>query len=159
MISENLINKLMLWEGVKNKPYPDSRRLLTIGCGHLLTKSELSAGKICIDGVWVRYSGGITNKQISQLLKQDLRVRDIALTRSLTTSVNQNQYDALLSFVFNVGIDAFRHSDLLELLNTGFYNSVPAQLRRWNKAGGKKDKGLVNRRNYEIELWNLPVVA
>lgn len=159
MISDNVINKLMLWEGVKNKPYPDSRRLLTIGAGHLLTKSELSSGRINIGGVWVRYSGGITNKQIGQLLKQDLQVRDVALTRLLTAAVNQNQYDALLSFVFNVGIDAFRHSDLLELLNQNWYDAVPTQLRRWNKAGGKKDKGLVNRRNYEIELWNAPVVA
>lgn len=147
----------MLWEGVKNKPYNDSAGLLTIGCGHLLTKSELSAGKLCIDGVWVKYSGGITNKQIGQLLKQDLIVRDAALTRLLTAKVNQNQYDALLSFVFNVGIDAFKHSDLLEMLNKGDYDSVPAQLRRWNKSGGKKNKGLINRRNNEIDLWNTPV--
>ncbi|MFA5920136.1 MAG: lysozyme [Methylococcaceae bacterium] len=159
MISNNLINKLMLWEGVKNSPYRDSGRLLTLGVGHLLTKSELSSGKIYIGGVWVRYAKGITDEQIKQLLKQDLAVRDAALTKLVKVPLTQNQFDTLLSFVFNVGVDAFRHSDLLELLNKGYYNAVPYQLTRWNKSGGKKDKGLVNRRSYEIELWNSPVLV
>lgn len=153
MISENLIECLMEWEDVKNKPYLDSGSLLTIGCGHLITKSELSTGNICIDGLLVRYSSGITNKQVAKLLRQDLQSRDVALTKMLDVELNQNQYDSLLSFMFNIGIDAFRKSTMLKKLNEGDYDSVPAQLKRWNRAGGKVVKGLSNRRNNEIILW------
>ncbi|MFA6060819.1 MAG: lysozyme [Taibaiella sp.] len=153
MISENIIDKLILWEGSKNLPYKDSGGKLTIGVGHLLTKSELSSGNVFIDGKSVRYVKGITDEQIRKLLKQDLAIRDYALTKLVKVSLTQNQFDALLSFVFNVGIDAFKHSNLLELLNNGFYDAIPAQLKRWNKCGGKVDKGLTNRRRYEISLF------
>ena len=153
MISENIINKLIEWEGSKNIPYKDSAKLLTIGIGHLLTKSELRSGFITIDGKPVRYVKGITNDQIKKLLEQDLYSRDIVLSNLVTVPLTQNQYDALLSFMFNIGVNAFKDSYLLELLNGGHYSAVPSQLKRWNKCGGKVNKGLVNRRAKEIELW------
>jgi lysozyme len=71
--------------------------------------------------------------------------------------LNQNQFDALVSFAFNVGDGAFRSSTLLRLLNQGQYDQVPAQLRRWNMDNGHVVQGLINRRNKEIALWNTPV--
>jgi lysozyme len=52
-----------------------------------------------------------------------------------------------------VGTQAFKSSTLLKKLNQGLYDEVPAQLRRWNKAGGKVIQGLINRREKEIVLW------
>ena len=107
-----------------------------------------------IDGVSVDYSNGITEDQVYALLGQDLdRFKD-AVNQRVTVDLEQNQYDALVSFSFNVGVGAFRDSTLLRLLNEGQYGEVPAQLLRWVKAGGKTVQGLVNRRENEIKLWN-----
>jgi lysozyme len=58
-----------------------------------------------------------------------------------------------VSFTFNVGASAFKQSTLLKRLNARDFVDVPNQLRRWNKSGGKKVQGLVNRRENEIKLW------
>ena len=71
--------------------------------------------------------------------------------------LNQNQFDALVSFVFNVGNNAFRDSTLVKVLNAGHFDQVPTQLRRWIRDNGKIVKGLINRREKEIALWNTPI--
>jgi len=68
-------------------------------------------------------------------------------------ALNQNQFDSLVSFTFNTGIQAFADSTLLKMLNQGNYDAVPDQLRRWVRAGGNVVQGLVNRRENEIKLW------
>ena len=60
---------------------------------------------------------------------------------------------------FNVGGGAFRDSTLLRMLNAGQRDQVPAQLRRWNKVSGTVVRGLINRREKEISLWNTPIMA
>ena len=64
-----------------------------------------------------------------------------------------------MSFVFNIGPTAFRKSTLLRLLNEGKPEEVPAQLKRWNKAGGKTVQGLINRREAESGLWETATYA
>jgi len=102
-ISENGIKKLMEWEGVKSKIYPDTAGLPTIGVGHLLTKDELHSGKISILGKPVHYRDGLSEQQIRDLLKQDIVSREAAVTNLVRVPLTQNQFDALVSFVFNVG--------------------------------------------------------
>lgn len=145
---------LQQWEGFKLEAYHDSADLPTIGVGHLLKKDELSSGKIVIDGVPVKYANGLTQEQVSALLEQDLRPAEQAVNAGVKVSLNQNQFDALVSFTFNTGNQAFTGSTLLKLLNQGNYGEVPAQLRRWTRSGGKVVPGLVNRREHEISLWN-----
>lgn len=153
-MSEHGLELLKQWEGSKNKLYYDSAGLPTIGVGHLLTKSELSSGKIIINGVPVKYDGGLSDQQVLDLLSQDVNPAAQVVTNKVTVGLNQNQFDALTSFTFNVGGAAFTGSTLLKLLNQGQYDEVPGQLRRWNKAGGKVVQGLINRRENEIKLWN-----
>jgi len=153
-MSEHGLELLKQWEGFKNKVYNDSAGLPTIGVGHLLTKSELSSGKIVINGAPVPYDGGLSDQQVLDLLSQDVTPAAQLITNKVTVPVNQNQFDALTSFTFNVGGAAFNGSTLLKLLNQGQFDQVPTQLRRWNKAGGKVVQGLVNRRENEIKLWN-----
>jgi len=153
-MSEHGLELLKQWEGFKNKLYYDSAGLPTIGVGHLLTKSELSSGKIIINGVPVKYDGGLSDQQVLDLLSQDVNPAAQVVTNKVTVGLNQNQFDALTSFTFNVGGAAFTGSTLLKLLNQGQYDEVPGQLRRWNKAGGKVVQGLINRRENEIKLWN-----
>lgn len=156
-ISENGIKKLIEWEGFKNNVYKDSAGLPTIGVGHLLTQDELRSGKISIRGDDIRYGNGLTDEKVSALLKQDLSSREQLVRTMVQVPLNQNQFDALVSFVFNVGRSAFQKSTLLKVLNEGHYDEVPKQLSRWIYSGGERDKGLVNRRNNEIILWNARV--
>ena len=156
-MSTNGLELLEQWEGFKAKVYKDSAGLPTIGVGHLLTKSELSSGKIVINGTSVDYTGGLTNPQVTDLLSQDVAPASKAVNTSVKVALNQNQFDALVSFTFNVGVGAFNSSTLVKVLNQGQYNQVPTQLLRWTRAGGKVVQGLVNRRQNEINLWNTPV--
>lgn len=153
-ISQHGLELLKQWEGFELKVYRDSAGLPTIGVGHLLTKNELSSGKIMINGVAVKYADGITQQQALDLLSQDVQPAETTINSSVKVALNQNQFDALTSFVFNVGAGAFKGSTLLKVLNQGQYAQIPGQFLRWVFAGGQKVQGLVNRRNNEIKLWN-----
>lgn len=142
------------WEGLRLNVYNDAAGLPTIGVGHLLTKSEISSGKITIAGEIIKYTNGLTTQQADALLAQDLILAENTVNGSVKASLNQNQFDALVSFTFNVGASAFTGSTLLKLLNQGQYGQVPSQLMRWNKSGGKELAGLANRRANEAKLWN-----
>lgn len=145
------------WEGLELNEYLDSGGAPTIGIGHLMTRSERMSGKIIIKGTSVAYRNGLTAQQCLDLLDQDLDPAENTVNSAVTVALNQNQFDALVSFTFNVGDSAFRSSTLLKVLNAGHYDQVPGQLARWVHDNGKVVKGLVNRRNKEIELWNRPV--
>ncbi len=153
-ISENGTKLLAEWEGVRLSVYNDVAGLPTIGVGHLLTKEEIESKKIAIDGQIVDYTQGLTRQQVLDLLAQDLGRFEEAVRKAVQVPLNQNQFDALVSFAFNVGTQAFKGSTLVKVLNQGHFGDVPAQLRRWVKAGGKTAEGLVNRRENEINLWN-----
>lgn len=153
-MSENGTKLLMEWEGFEKEVYLDAAGLPTIGVGHLLTQDERSSGKILINGEPIRYNDGLTERQVEDLLSQDLKRFEDGVNDACTVDLNQNQFDALVSFSFNVGVNAFKNSTLLKLLNQGKYDQVPDQLRRWVYSGGRKIRGLINRREKEIELWN-----
>ncbi|MEN3335751.1 MAG: lysozyme [Blastocatellia bacterium] len=153
-MSPNGLELLEQWEGFKTTVYKDSAGLPTIGVGHLLTKSELSSGKITINGVPVKYGNGLTAQQVTDLLAQDVQPAAAAVNNNVKVPLTQNQFDALVSFTFNVGVGAFTSSTLLKVLNQKQYDQVPTQLLRWTRAGGQVVQGLVNRRNNEIKLWN-----
>jgi len=153
-ISEHGLELLKQWEGFELKVYKDSAGLPTIGVGHLITKSEQSSGAIVIAGAPVPYANGLTDQQALDLLSQDVQPAELTVNNKVKVALNQNQFDALVSFTFNVGGASFNGSTLLKVLNQGQYAQVPDQLRRWNKAGGKVVQGLVNRRENEVKLWN-----
>jgi len=145
------------WEGLVTHEYIDSGGAPTIGIGHLLTRSERTSGKIFLGGKGFVYRNGLTEQQCWDLLDQDLDGTERTVNENVKVPLNQNQFDALVSFVFNVGAGAFRGSTLLRLLNQGEYDQVPAQLKRWVRDNGHVVQGLVNRREKEITLWNTPV--
>ncbi len=153
-MSEHGLELLKQWEGFELNEYKDSAGLPTIGVGHLITNSEQVSGEIVIDGVPVQYANGLTDEQVLALLSQDVKPAEQTVNKGVKVALNQDQFDALVSFTFNVGGGNFNSSTLLKVLNQGQYDQVPDQLRRWNKAGGKVVQGLVNRRENEIKLWN-----
>jgi lysozyme len=136
--------------------YHDSGGLPTIGVGHLLTKDEVRSGKVLIGGESIHWRDGLTEAQIETLLRQDLAALAEPLQHietALPVILTQQQRDSLACFIFNVGPTAFLKSTLCKRLQTGDLDAVPAQMRRWFYSAGKRDPGLVNRREREIALW------
>ncbi len=141
-------------EGSESHVYKDVAGLPTIGVGHLLTQDELANGKINIGYQTVKYANGLDSQQINILLDQDLDRFEKAVNEKVKVPLCQNEFDALVSFAFNVGVGAFSSSTLLRILNKNNKHGVPDQLRRWVYSGGKKVNGLINRREKEITLFS-----
>ena len=152
--SQHLKNLLEQWEGLSQEVYLDTGARPTIGIGHLLTQSERSSGKITIGDQVLKFSDWLSVDQCRKLLEQDLKVPEQTVNGLVFAELNQNQFDALVSFTYNLGAEAFKNSTLLKMLNAGLYSQVPGQLRRWVHDSGKVVQGLVNRREKEIALWN-----
>ena len=141
-------------EGVRTTAYQDVAGLWTIGVGHLLTRDELSSGKVWIAGQPVRWELGLTDAQVAALLAQDIAPVEQAVSVLVRVPISQNQFDALVIFAFNVGREAFAKSSLLRRLNDGKPAEVPGQLQRWIYAAGQPVAGLRARRAAEARLWS-----
>lgn len=89
-------------------------------------------------------------------MASDLKKFEAAVNK-VTVALNQNQFDALVSLTYNIGTGAFASSTLLKKLNAGDYKGAAAQFDVWNKAGGKRMQGLVNRRSTERKLFEKAV--
>ena len=116
-ISDNGVTKIRQREGEKLVSYLDTKGIPTIGVGH--TGPEVKLGM------------RITPGQSMAYLKSDLKTAEDAVNKNVKVALTQNQYDALVSFVFNVGVRAFTTSTLLKVLNMGNYAEAAAQFNRW----------------------------
>lgn len=139
-------------EGIRTEVYSDVAGFPTIGVGHRLSPDQTTSGKIIINGREKKLSK-LTVSDIENLLRNDLKRFENTVNKYVDIEISQNEFNALTSFAFNVGSYAFRKSTLLKRLNEGNRNAVPNEIERWIYAGGKKIKGLINRRQKEIELW------
>ncbi|WP_043632630.1 lysozyme [Chromobacterium haemolyticum] len=137
--SANGIKLIQGFEGLRLKAYQDSVGIWTIGYGH--TGPDVTPGMV------------ITQAQADALLARDLNRFESGVTRLVQVPLNQNQFDALVCFSFNLGLGALQGSTLLRLLNAGDYAGAAAQFPRWNKAGGKELPGLTRRRAAEQALF------
>lgn len=125
-------------EGLRLEAYRDPVGVWTIGWGH--THTAKPGMKISLD-------------EAINLLARDIAWAENAVKQNVTIKLNQNQFDALVSFVFNVGERAFMRSSLLRRLNEGNYTDAANELLRWKHAGGRVLPGLVKRRAAERELF------
>lgn len=132
------IDLIKQFEGFRRNAYQDSAGVWTIGYGHTRTARQ---GMI------------ISRTQGEELLKKDLVRFEKAVRDRVTVPLNQNQFDALISLAFNIGVGAFGGSTLLKRLNQGDYNGAANEFKRWVHAGGRRLKGLVNRREKERQLF------
>ncbi|NIF32829.1 lysozyme [Enterobacter sp. Cy-643] len=128
-ISDGGIDFIKREEGEKLTGYSDSRGIPTIGVGH--------TGNV--NGVPVFVGMKITAEQSSILLKGDLSWVENTLEAYVKCTLNQNQYDALCSFIFNIGASAFKGSTLLKLLNMANYQGVANEFPKWKKSGDAAD--------------------
>ena len=144
---------LTQWEGFRSKVYDDGVGVATIGVGHALTPDEKGAGVLNIDGTPVPYANGLSRDQVVALLACDLHRYEDAINDVIAVDLAQNQFDALVSFCFNIGIGGFQGSTLLKHVNNSNFDAVPGDFRMWENAGGQHSDGLANRRENEIKLW------
>ena len=139
IISKNGLDLIKQFESLQLKAYKCSANVWTIGYGH--TKN-------------VKEGDRISQDQANCFLMQDLYSVERAIIRLVKVKLNQNQFDALCSLIFNIGISAFNKSTLLAKLNTGDYVGAAEQFGRWNKVNNVVMAGLVRRRQAEEDLFN-----
>ena len=133
------------FEGLRLEAYKDVAGVLTIGYGH--TGSDVHLG-------WT-----ITQDQAQTLLQSDIAASVACVNSAVTVELNQNQFDALVDFTFNIGRGSFLRSTLLGFLNRGDYAGASEQFQRWVYAGGEQQPGLIRRRDAEAALFNQAVTA
>lgn len=137
--SEAGIALIQGYEGLRLSAYRDSVGVLTIGYGHT--------------GADVKQGMTITRDEAERLLRDDLHDAESAVEKAVRVPMTQGQFDALVSFVFNLGAGRLQTSTLLRKLNDRNYIGAADEFPRWNKAGGKVLAGLTARRGAERALF------
>lgn len=128
------------YEGCRLTAYQDQVGVWTIGYGH--TGPEVLAGMT------------ITPAQAEAYLAADVQTAAACVNRAVTVTLTQDEFDALVDFVFNLGSGSFESSTLLQLLNAGNIAAAAEQFNRWDRAGGAVVAGLLRRRQAETALFN-----
>lgn len=141
-VSDQGLKVIQYYEGLKLQPYTDMGGKQAIGYGHHIRAGE-------------DFSSGINKTRADTLLLRDLRVARFHVADKVAVPLSQGQYDALVSFVFNVGCTNFARSTLLKKLNSGDYDGAADEFQRWNRAGrpSKVLRGLSRRREAERVLF------
>ena len=137
-ISLEGINLIKHFEGCELEAYKCPAGVWTIGYGH--TKD-------------VQPGDSWSEDHADHMLEVEMEEYEKYINDLVTVELNQNQFDAMVSWVYNLGVGNLQSSTLLKVLNAGDYAGVPEQMLRWNKAGGKVLEGLTRRRQAEADLF------
>lgn len=139
-ISASGLELIKKFEGLSLKPYADIAGKMTIGYGHLILPSE-------------NFDKGISSQEAESLLLQDIAKFEKVISK-FSHRLNQSNFDALVSLVFNIGIGAFEGSTLFKKLHDGENEiEIAKEFIRWIYAGGKPSRGLLRRRLAEAQLY------
>ena len=142
-------------EGVRSKPYQCPALLWTVGVGHVIDPTHAKVPmadrkQLPIPAGWDRV---LSNDEIMDILKKDLNRFEQGVDRLIKVPLTQGQFDALVSFSFNVGLGNLQNSTLRMKVNRSDFEGASEQFLVWTKAGGKVLKGLVTRRTDEQALF------
>ena len=149
-VSDNCIRMIKHHEGVRYQPYQDPIGLWTVGVGHLIGDGK---------SLPQEWNKTFTSEEVDDILKDDLaRFERGVNTLIPITRLTQNQFDALVSFSFNVGLGNLQASTLRQKLNRGDYEGAANEFPKWRKAGGKVLNGLVRRRADEKAMFMSDVI-
>ncbi|MGU5727515.1 lysozyme [Aeromonas jandaei] len=137
-VTEEGLNLIKRFEGFSHTIYTCPAGYPTIGYGHVVVAHEQD-----------QFATGITQAEATELLRKDVRIAERAVLRLISVPLTDGQFDALVSFTFNLGAGALQRSTLRRKVNRGEHQAVPAELMKWVWAVGKKLPGLVRRRQAE----------
>jgi lysozyme len=144
-LSQNGLALIKKFEGFRSHPYLCSAGIPTIGYGSTYYEN----------GVRVKLSDSpISEEWAEELLKKNVVHYDVAVNSLTRDDITQNQYDALVSFAYNVGVTNFKNSTLLKRVNANPKDpNITNQFMKWIRAGGRVIKGLILRRREEAQLY------
>jgi lysozyme len=128
------IEQIKTFEGFRSMPYEDGAKKLTVGYGHMIVP-----GDGCIKG------SPITMGQATSLLTKDLNTAENCVNQ-VGTELTQNQFDALVSFVYNLGCTAFKNSTMFKLLQENNIEAAAQEFPRWDRVAGVPNQGILKRR-------------
>tara|TARA_R110000824_G_scaffold84808_1_gene211249 strand:+ start:90 stop:533 length:444 start_codon:yes stop_codon:yes gene_type:complete len=137
-ISQEGISLIKKFEGCELEAYQCAAGVWTIGYGS--TKD-------------VKEGDTLTQKEADNLLLHEMQEYEGYIKELVKVPLKQNQFDALVSWVFNLGPANLKASTMLKFLNAGDYHLIPSQIKRWNKANGKVLEGLIRRREAEALMF------
>ena len=137
-ISQTGLDLIKTFEGLKLESYKCPAGVWTVGYGHTRTTKPHQR---------------ITEQQAETLLREDVAAFERAVEQAVTVDLAQHEFDALVSFAYNVGSGAFAKSTLVRKLNAGDKAGAAREFDRWNKAGGRELPGLARRRAAERALF------
>lgn len=137
-ISNNGMQFICRWEGVRYEAYQDTGGVWTLGYGHT---RGVRSGQRC------------SEEDAQAFLRSDLQSVETALAQKVTVPISQGQYDALASFVFNIGTSAFSQSTLLNKLQQRDYAGAAGEFPRWCHDNGRVINGLLARREAEQAMF------
>lgn len=137
--SQRGVDAIKQYEGFSATQYEDVVGKTTVGYGHLVLPDEKF--------------GTLSYDQAEELLRADLGLAEKAVSDLVLTPLSQCEFDALVSFVFNLGRNAFKNSTMLRLINKGELDAAAAQFPRWDHAGGNVVAGLTKRRRLERAMF------
>jgi GH24 family phage-related lysozyme (muramidase) len=141
-ISKQGLDLICRFEGFSPVIYICPAGYPTIGYGHLITEANKE-----------RFLDGVDEDEALELLRSDVGKAERAVLRLIAVPLTQGQFDALVSFTFNLGGGALQRSTLRRKVNREEHDDVPAELMKWVWAGGRKLNGLVKRRAAEAEIY------
>jgi len=154
-VSNKCIEQIKKDEGIRNRPYQCPALLWTVGCGHVIdphhAKVKLADRKqLPIPAGWDRV---LSADEINDILRKDLARFEAGVSRLIKVELTQGQFDALVSFSFNVGLGNLQNSTLRMKVNRSDFEGAAEQFLVWTKAGGRVLPGLVKRRSHEKEMF------
>ena len=154
-VSQKCIQQIKIDEGVRSKPYQCPALLWTVGVGHVIdpnhAKVPMADRKaLPIPAGWDRV---LSAEEIDDILRKDLARFEAGVLRLIKVPLTQGQFDALVSFSFNVGLGNLQNSTLRMKVNREDYEGAAEQFLVWTKAGGRVLPGLVKRRTHEKEMF------
>ncbi len=139
-VTEDGLRLIRRFEGFSALPYLCPAGYLTVGYGHLVRNPQA-------------FKQPITEDEATEMLVVDIETTARAVLRLISVSLTDGQFDALVSFTFNLGAGALQRSTLRRKVNREDHDDVPTEFAKWIWAGGKKQKGLIRRREAEAVLY------
>jgi lysozyme len=139
-VTEDGLRLIRRFEGFSAVPYLCPAGYLTVGYGHVVKNPAA-------------FRQPITEDEATEILVLDIQKAEKAVLRLITVPLSDGQFDALVSFTFNLGSGALQRSTLRRKVNREDHDEVPAEFLRWVWAGGRKLKGLIRRREAEAALY------
>lgn len=140
------VEQISTYEHLMLELYNDADHNATIGYGHLVHMGP-------INGTEGEFTSGITKERALELLAHDVGWAEQTVMHQVTVPLNQNQFDALVSFTFNVGIGSEAHSTLIKQVNMGHVLLAGDEFLKWDHVNGVANLGLLRRRQAEQALF------